>query len=71
MANLADPSLPKPKPLQTLKISSDFMDYLLHADLIALLELVETNAQYEEDENRTYWLAIAERLSLELNQSHF
>ena len=47
------------------------MDYLLRADLIALLELVETNAQYEEDENRTYWLAIAERLSIELNQSHF
>ena len=71
MANLADPSLPKLKPLQTLRISSDFMDYLLRADLIALLELVETNAQYEEDENRTYWLAIAERLSIELNQSHF
>lgn len=46
------------------------MDYLSQLDLVSLLELVETNAQYEEDEDRFYWLAIAERLSLELNQSH-
>jgi len=52
-----------------LKVLGDFMNYLLHSDLIALLELVETNAQYEEEEDCAYWLAIAERLSLQLNQS--
>lgn len=45
------------------------MQYLSTSDLIALLELVETNAQYEEDEDAAYWLAMAERLSSELNQS--
>jgi len=40
---------------------------LLRSDLIALLELVETNAQYDDDDDAAYWLDIAERLSLELN----
>lgn len=43
------------------------MTNLLRSDLIALLELVETNAQYDEDDVAAYWLAVAERLSLELN----
>jgi len=46
------------------------MDFLSRSDLIALLELVETNAQYEEEEGQAYWLAMAERLSDQLNQSH-
>jgi len=43
------------------------MTYLMRSDLIALLELVETNAQYDDDDDAAYWLAVAERLSLELN----
>lgn len=45
------------------------MTYLMRSDLIALLELVETNAQYDDDDEAAYWLAVAERLSLELNES--
>ena len=43
------------------------MTHLTRSDLIDLLELVENNAQYDEDDEATYWLAVAERLSLELN----
>ena len=40
--------------------------FLLRSDLIALCELVESNAQYEEEEEASYWLSVAERLSSEL-----
>ena len=40
---------------------------LSRSDLIALLELVETNAQYDDDETASYWLSVAERLSEELD----
>ena len=44
------------------------MQHLTRSDLIAILELIETNAQYDDDETAEYWLSVAERLSLDLNR---
>lgn len=39
-------------------------------DLISILELIEHNVQYDDDDTALYWLGVAERLSAHLN-SHF
>ena len=57
--------MPLPDPLAN---RTGNMQHLLRSDLIAILELIETNAQYDDDETAEYWLSVAERLSLDLNQ---
>lgn len=63
----APEALASPLKGEAFSLSPRFSAMLSRSDLIALLELVETNAQYDDDETASYWLSVAERLSEELN----
>lgn len=43
------------------------MQSLNSDDIISIIEMIEHNAQYDDDDTAQYWLGVAERLSAYLN----
>jgi hypothetical protein len=42
---------------------------LTRDDIISILEMIEHNVQYDDDDTAAYWLGVANRLSNHLNST--